>query len=65
MEAKEAFEEFAWTRGIAIKNYHADNGKYVDKGFLNVVVKSGQTLSFLGVDTHHQNGIAEKRICNL
>ncbi len=32
---------------------------------MSVVAKSGQTISFCGVSAHFQNGIAEKRICDL
>lgn len=48
--------------GIAIKNYHGDNGVYKTKEFRKDLADHKQTIQFSGVGAHHQNGIAEQAI---
>ena len=60
--AKRAFEQCARERGVAVKHCHADNGTFKSAAFLKEVTKHQQTISFCGVDAHHQNGTAEHRI---
>ena len=42
-----------------------DNGQFADKGWVDNFAAHGQTLSFCGVNAHHQNGVAKKRIRDL
>jgi Reverse transcriptase (RNA-dependent DNA polymerase)/GAG-pre-integrase domain len=65
IEAKIAFERFAASHGVKIKHYHADNGRFAENAFRKAVASSGQSLTFCGVNAHHQNGMAEKRIRDL
>ena len=65
LEAKHAFERFARSHGVQVKHYHADNGRFAEKLFTNDVAEKGQTILFCGVNAHHQNGVAEKRIRDL
>ena len=60
--AKHAFERFLASLGIELKAYHADNGCFADKGFRDECIASNQTITFCGVGSHHQNGIAERKI---
>lgn len=62
VEAKLAFERVARSYGVRIQHYHADNGLFDTKLFKDYVNKANQTLSFCGVNAHHQNGKAENRI---
>ena len=62
VKAKEAFERIASEHGTTVKHYHADNGLFDTKAFKQSVRVSAQTLSFCGVNAHHQNGVAERRI---
>ncbi len=62
VEAKKAFEAYAASMGVKIQHYHADNGRFADKAFVEAVAKERQTISYCGVNAHFQNGIAEKRI---
>jgi hypothetical protein len=62
VEAKQAFERISSTHGVAIRHYHADNGLFNSKVFKDAIQKGLQTLSFCGVNAHHQNGKAEARI---
>ena len=48
--------------GVRVTHYHADNGLFDTKAFKASVTKAQQTLSFCGVNAHHQNGKAEQRI---
>ena len=65
LEAKQAFEAYASSMGVTIKHYHADNGRFAEKAFLDHVHQCGQSISFCGVGAHHQNGVAERRIRDL
>ena len=62
LQAKQAFEKLVAQRGGTVKRYHADNGRYADKGFLASINNNDQTITFCGVGAHHQNGIVERRI---
>ncbi len=57
--AKHAYEKFPALLGMDSKAYHADNGQFPDKGFWDNCTLSNQTITFCGVQSHHQNGIAE------
>jgi hypothetical protein len=63
--AKRAFEAYAASFGVVIKNYHADNGRFAERLFLEHAALKGQSVSLCGVSAHFQNGIAEKRIRDL
>ena len=65
VEAKIAFESYAREHGVNIQHYHADNGRFADKEFVSHVTRSGQSISYCGVNAHWQNGRAEKRIRDL
>ena len=62
LDAKLAFERFASSHNVCIRHYHCDNGIFTDKDFVASCVACRQTYSFCGVNAHHQNGIAERRI---
>ena len=63
--AKHAFERAAAQRGVTIKHYHADNGRFADNAFIQDCQANRQILSYCGVNAHFQNGIAERRIRDL
>ena len=65
LHAKIAFESYAAKRGIKIRHYHADNGRFADNVFMQDIKEKKQSISFCGVNAHFQNGIAEKRIRDL
>jgi hypothetical protein len=65
VQAKDAFERFAKAHQVVIKHYHADNGIFAEAEFLRAIEKANQTISFCGVNAHHMNGHAEKRIRDL
>ena len=65
IEAKHAFERYAKVHGVSIKHYHADNGIFEAREFQDAIFTDGQTISFCGVNAHHQNGRAEKKIRDL
>jgi hypothetical protein len=60
--AKQAFERILHSHGVTARHYHADNGLFDTKLFKSSIEQANQTLSFCGVNAHHQNGKAENRI---
>lgn len=66
LKAKRTFEAYAAIHGVTIQHYHADNGRFADKMFVEDVEHTkGQSISYCGVNAHFQNGKAEKRIRDL
>ena len=65
LDAKLAFERFSYSHGVTIKHYHCDNGRFAESSFRDSCIASNQSVSFCGVNAHHQNGIAERRIKDL
>ena len=63
--AKDAYERFLNLSGVSVQAYHADNGRFTDKGFRYDCRSSNQTITSCGVGGHHQNGIAERKIKDL
>ena len=63
--AKTAYERFLQTVGVTAQAYHADNGRFADKGFIDACRLEKQLITFCGVGAHHQNGIAERYIKSL
>lgn len=65
IEAKRAFEAYARSNGTVIRAYHADNGIFKANKWVKACKLANQPLSFAGVNSHHQNGIAERKIKEL
>ena len=65
LDAKKEFERIAASYGVRVLHYHADNGRFAEKKFMQAVRDANQTITFCGVGAHHQNGVAEKRIRDL
>jgi hypothetical protein len=63
--AKEAFERFAARHHVTVKHYECDNGIFAGATFRAAVQRANQTICFCGVNAHHQNGVAERRIQDL
>lgn len=62
VEAKHAFERLARSHNVCIQHYHCDNGLFDTKLFKSSISSANQSISFCGVNAHHQNGKAERRI---
>jgi hypothetical protein len=62
LTAKLATEKFFRQHGAKIEQWHADNGRYADKEFLDQVDRCEQKITFCGVGAHHQNGISEAAV---
>ena len=65
IESKRAFEAAARRHGVRIQHYHADNGIFKANAWVEACRKDGQGMTYAGVNAHHQNGIAERRIREL
>ena len=59
LQTKHDFEHLAGTRGINVKSYHVDNGRFAERFFVNDLKHCLQRISFCGVGVYHQNGITE------
>jgi hypothetical protein len=62
---KRAFKRYSKAHGVRVQHYHADNGIFEAKEFNDALVEDGQTITYCGVNAHHQNGRAEKKIRDL
>lgn len=63
VQGKREFEQLASENGHKIKAYHADNGIFNSAEWRESCHENEpQTLTFAGVNAHHQNGVAERRI---
>ena len=59
--AKDAYyKRFPNSNGVSVQAYHADNGRFADKGFRDDCRSSKQIITLYGVGGYHQNGIAER-----
>ena len=65
VEAKRAFETNMTSIGVSVRAYQADNGIFRAHKWVDACTQKGQTLTFVGVNAHHQNGHAERRIKEL
>ncbi len=63
--AKHTYKRFLSSIGVSLKAYHADNGQFADKRFCDDCTSCNQVITFCGVGSHHQNGIAEQKIKEL
>jgi hypothetical protein len=59
--AVKAFEKVMTQANRTVKHYHADNGTFAHKGFLDEVNRKDQKITFCAVGAHHQNGIIENK----
>ena len=59
--AIKAFEKVMAQANRTVKHYHADNGAFAHKGFLDEVNRKDQKIPFFAVGTHHQNDIIENK----
>ena len=62
LAAKKEFEHRCAVRGVKVKHYHADNGRFAEPAFVQECKRCKQDLTFCGVGAHHQNGILERKI---
>ncbi len=65
LDAKLDFERKLSNFGVTVSGYHADSGRFADAAWKDFGQALNQKIQFCGVDSHHQNGIAERRIRDL
>ena len=59
LESKVAIERYAQAQGVTIQAYHADNGIFKAKEWVQACHDAQQPLTFAAVGTHHANGKVE------
>jgi hypothetical protein len=59
---KNSYECLLLSFGHKVRAYHVDNGRFVENMYVQDVKDKAQNITFCGVGSHHQNGIAERRI---
>jgi hypothetical protein len=65
IQAKEAFKPYANSHGVKIHHYHAENSQFAKNKWTKHIKVSSETVPFSGVNAHHQNAVAGRRICHL
>jgi len=65
LQCKHEFEHLCATRDVSVKHYHADNGRFAERSWMDDAKESSQRVTFCGVGAHHQNGITENAIKQL
>ena len=65
VQEKNAFEAHMLSMGVRIRACNADNGIFRANKWLESCKSKQQSLTFSGVNAHHQNGYAERRIREL
>jgi hypothetical protein len=63
--AKRAYKLHSSNQAVIIKAYHANNGIFKANDWVKECRDKRQPLTFAGVNAHHQNRIAERRIREL
>ena len=53
------FEVSSSEMGVTVRHYHCDNGQFADNKFLAHCKTNRISVSYCGVNAHHQNGLAE------
>ena len=62
VRSKNLYEQEAAEVGVKISSYKGDNGVYKSKEFREDLLARQQTMAYLGVGVHGQNGVAERGI---
>ena len=62
LKAKTGFKYLVAKYHAHILHYHAGNGQFGDKGFLEACARNRQSVNFFSPQTHFQNGISESNI---
>ena len=62
LDAKDSFEKLVNGYNVAIRSYHADNGRFSEAAFKDDCERCDQDISFCAVGTHNQNEIAKANI---
>ena len=56
---------FCKKHAVVCEHFHADNGIFEARKFRESIEATGHSITYCGVNAHHQNGHAEKRIRDL
>ena len=62
INAKSSFERMVRDLGVSVSQYHADNGIYNSKAYVQDLIDNQQDIRYSGVGAKWQNGVAEGTI---
>ena len=62
LEGKHKYKRITNTLSVNVKSYHADNLRFNNKKITTDCKATEQSLTFFGVETHHQNAVAKSRV---
>ena len=62
VDACNEFEVLSRNMGVDVKHYHCDNGRFADSKFISHCKHRHISVTYCGVNAHHQNGVAERTI---
>jgi len=62
INSKQAFEAYCRQHGVNVRSIRADNGIYSSAAFRDSCSQASQQLTYCGVGSHWQNGLAERAI---
>ena len=62
LRAKHNFEQMALQHNVLVQNYHADNGIFNKRKYVEHLQSQIQNIKYCGVGAYHQNGVAERSI---
>ena len=65
LKGKQAFETSAKQHGVSIQSYGANKGIFKANDWLLNCRNNRQGLSFAGINAHHINGVAERKVREL
>ena len=65
IKSNQAFETYCRQHGVNIRSIRADNGIYSSAAFRDSCSQASQQLTYCGVGSHWQNGLAERAIGNI
>ena len=62
IRAKQSFEQMSLANGVLFSDYHADNGVLKANSYVKHLKDHNQMVRYCGVNSYHQNDVAERAI---
>ena len=62
LRSKHAYERAVKSNGVNVYSYREDKLRLNDTRFIGDCLRTGQNMPYCGVETHHQNAVADSKI---